>query len=177
MACCRQPPTLRRSSRPHWSALKKNGRSTCSAERCFCWLSSTSATAGISRCRWCGDTPSRGNKFRQVHRPATPLLPCSRQLRIFAAGWGQSIMLQLQSALGVVALLAIAWAVGENRRGVAWKNVGASLLVTLATAVLLLKIPQIKTVFAAVNGAVDAVAGATQAGTSFVFGYIGGGTL
>jgi len=83
----------------------------------------------------------------------------------------------LQSALGVLALLAIAWVISENRRAVAWKNTGVSLLVTLITAVLLLKIPQIKTAFATVNGAVDAVASATQAGTSFVFGYVGGGTL
>ena len=86
-------------------------------------------------------------------------------------------MQHLQSALGVLALLAIAWVISENRRAVAWKNTGVSLLVTLITAVLLLKIPQIKTAFATVNGAVDAVASATQAGTSFVFGYVGGGTL
>ncbi|HEX5507380.1 MAG TPA: nucleoside transporter C-terminal domain-containing protein [Pseudolabrys sp.] len=86
-------------------------------------------------------------------------------------------MLHLQSALGIVALLAIAWAISENRRAVAWKNVVSSLIVTLVTALLLLKIPQIKTAFAAVNGVVNAVAGATQAGTSFVFGYIGGGAL
>ncbi len=86
-------------------------------------------------------------------------------------------MPQLQSALGIVALLAIAWAISENRGAVAWKNVALSLVVTLATAVLLLKIPQIKTAFAAVNRAVEAVASATQAGTSFVFGYIGGGAL
>ncbi|MGC1467030.1 MAG: nucleoside transporter C-terminal domain-containing protein [Pseudolabrys sp.] len=86
-------------------------------------------------------------------------------------------MQHLQSALGVLTLLAIAWVISENRRAVAWKNTGVSLLVTLITAVLLLKIPQIKTAFATVNGAVDAVASATQAGTSFVFGYVGGGTL
>jgi CNT family concentrative nucleoside transporter len=86
-------------------------------------------------------------------------------------------MQHLQSALGVVALLAFAFLISENRHAVAWKAVGAALLVTLATAVLLLKIPQIKTGFASVNRAVDAIAGATQAGTSFVFGYIGGGTL
>src|SRR6185437_12427228 len=86
-------------------------------------------------------------------------------------------MPQLQSALGIVALLAFAWAISENRRHVAWKNVAAGLIVTLATAVLLLKIPQIKLAFATVNRAVEGVAAATTAGTSFVFGYLGGGTL
>ncbi|MGH6789169.1 MAG: NupC/NupG family nucleoside CNT transporter [Pseudolabrys sp.] len=86
-------------------------------------------------------------------------------------------MQQLQSALGIVALLAFAWAISENRRHVAWRNVAAGLIVTLATAVLLLKIPQIKLAFATVNRAVESVAAATTAGTSFVFGYLGGGTL
>jgi len=43
--------------------------------------------------------------------------------------------------------------------------------------VLLLKVPPIRTAFARVNDAVDAVASATRAGTSFVFGYLGGGPL
>ena len=37
--------------------------------------------------------------------------------------------------------------------------------------------PPIRTAFARVNDAVDAVASATRAGTSFVFGYLGGGPL
>ncbi len=45
----------------------------------------------------------------------------------------------------------------------------------MAIALLLLEVPQIKTAFALVSRAVDAIAAATQAGTSFVFGYVGGG--
>jgi len=30
-------------------------------------------------------------------------------------------MLQLQSAFGVLALLGVAWALGENRRAVSWR--------------------------------------------------------
>ena len=86
-------------------------------------------------------------------------------------------MQHLQSALGVVALLVFAWAIRERRGAVNWRSVGAALLVTLATAVLLLEIPQIKSAFALINRAVNAVAEATQAGTSFVFGYVGGGAL
>jgi CNT family concentrative nucleoside transporter len=84
-------------------------------------------------------------------------------------------MQHLQSALGVVALLAFAWAISENRRAVDWKSVGAALAVTLIAALLLLKVPQIASVFALVNRAVGAIAAATQAGTAFVFGYVGGG--
>jgi concentrative nucleoside transporter, CNT family len=84
-------------------------------------------------------------------------------------------MQHLQSALGIVALLLFAYLISENRRAVNWRSTGAGLLVTLVTAVLLLEVPQIKLAFAAVNGAVGAISAATTAGTSFVFGYLGGG--
>src|SRR4051794_38356922 len=84
---------------------------------------------------------------------------------------------QLQSAFGIVALLGFAYLISENRRAVNWKSVTAALVVTLVTAVLLLKIPQLKYGFALVARAVDAIGEASRAGTSFVFGYIGGGTL
>jgi CNT family concentrative nucleoside transporter len=86
-------------------------------------------------------------------------------------------MLQLQSALGILALLGFAWAISEDRRAVNSRSVAIALLVTVATAVLLLKIPQIKLAFAALKRAVDAVSAASLAGTTFVFGYIGGGPL
>jgi CNT family concentrative nucleoside transporter len=83
----------------------------------------------------------------------------------------------LQSTLGIVALLAICWIISENRRAVSWRRVGASLLLTLLLAALLLNIPALKFVFAVANDAVNAIAAATRAGTSFVFGYLGGGPL
>ena len=84
-------------------------------------------------------------------------------------------MQQLQSALGIVALLGFAFLISEERRAVNWKSAGAALVLTLVTAVLLLEIPQIKLAFAAVNRAVEAISDATTAGTGFVFGYLGGG--
>jgi len=86
-------------------------------------------------------------------------------------------MQNLQSAFGVFALLAVAWIVSEDRRGVAWRQVAVALLVTFATAVILLKVPLVTRAFAAINDAVDAIATASKAGTSFVFGYLGGGQL
>jgi CNT family concentrative nucleoside transporter len=86
-------------------------------------------------------------------------------------------MLALQSAFGLFALIAIGWAISENRRQVSWRRVGASLVLTLVLAALMLKIPALKIAFAVVNDAVNAIAAATRAGTSFVFGYLGGGPL
>jgi CNT family concentrative nucleoside transporter len=86
-------------------------------------------------------------------------------------------MQNLQSALGVFVLIAVAWIISEDRRAVAWKQAAIGLLVTFATAVILLKVPGVSRVFSAINDAVDAISAASRAGTSFVFGYLGGGQL
>jgi CNT family concentrative nucleoside transporter len=84
-------------------------------------------------------------------------------------------MPQLQSAFGIAVLLAIAWALGENRRAVDLRQAAVGLLVTMVTAVILFKLPQVAAMFSVINDAVGAVAAATRAGTAFVFGYVGGG--
>jgi concentrative nucleoside transporter, CNT family len=86
-------------------------------------------------------------------------------------------MQHLQSLLGVFALLAFAWIISEHRRAVAWRSAAAGLLLTFVTALILLKVPGVARVFAAINDAVNAIAAASRAGTSFVFGYLGGGQL
>jgi len=86
-------------------------------------------------------------------------------------------MQNLQSLCGMFALLATSWLISEDRRAVAWKQAATGLVVTFATAVLLLKVPAVTHAFSAVNDAVDAIAAATRAGTTFVFGYLGGGQL
>lgn len=80
----------------------------------------------------------------------------------------------VQSLFGVVALIAIAWVISENRQAVSWRKAAIGLAVTVALALLLLKVPQIKAAFALINEGVMAIAAATRAGTSFVFGYLGG---
>jgi CNT family concentrative nucleoside transporter len=86
-------------------------------------------------------------------------------------------MPQLQSAFGIVALLAIAWAFGENRGAVSLKQAAIGLVVTLVTALILIKLPFVAHAFGVINDAVGAIAAASRAGTSFVFGYVGGAPL
>jgi len=86
-------------------------------------------------------------------------------------------MLQLQSLFGILALLALAWAFGENRRAVSLRQAAIGLAVTLLTAVALIKLPFVAHAFGAINDAVGAISSASRAGTSFVFGYLGGGAL
>lgn len=84
-------------------------------------------------------------------------------------------MAHLQSALGILAIIGFAWAVSENRRAFPWRTVLAGLALQVALALLLLKIPLARNALFSLNGVVDALMGATKAGTSFVFGYLGGG--
>jgi CNT family concentrative nucleoside transporter len=86
-------------------------------------------------------------------------------------------MQHLQSTLGILAILALAWLISENRRAVNWRQAGIALGVTLVLALVMLKVPKVEVVFALINDAVNAIATATRAGTSFVFGYVGGGPL
>ncbi|UZE51470.1 nucleoside:proton symporter [Rhodopseudomonas sp. P2A-2r] len=86
-------------------------------------------------------------------------------------------MLQLQSAFGVLALLGIAWALGENRNKVSLKQAAIGLVATFVTAIVLLKIPIVAHAFGVINDAVSMISAASRAGTSFVFGYLGGGAL
>src|ERR1700729_1818970 len=79
-----------------------------------------------------------------------------------------SSMQSLQSALGVFAILAIAWLISENRRAVPWRPVLVGLAITFFLALLMLKVPQVKVAFAAISDAVEAIAAATRAGTAFV---------
>jgi concentrative nucleoside transporter, CNT family len=82
-----------------------------------------------------------------------------------------------QSIVGIIGLLALAFIASENRRAVSIRQAAIGLGLTVVLAALFLKIPQLKFAFAAIGDAVNAIAAASRAGTSFVFGYLGGGSL
>jgi CNT family concentrative nucleoside transporter len=81
----------------------------------------------------------------------------------------------LQSLLGIVVLLLIAWIGSEDRRSIRWRAIAAGLALQLALALLLLKLPFAKDAFLALNDVLSVIEKATQAGTALVFGYLGGG--
>ncbi|MEY4706882.1 MAG: putative nucleoside permease NupX [Pseudomonadota bacterium] len=80
-----------------------------------------------------------------------------------------------QSALGIGVIIAIAWALSEDRKAFNWRMVAGTLILQAAIALLLLKAPVARELLLALNGVVTAITTATNAGTSFVFGYMGGG--
>jgi len=81
----------------------------------------------------------------------------------------------IQSIAGIAGLVAIAWIASEKRRAIPWRAVWVGLALQLVLAVLLLKLPLAKEAFLALNEVLLALEKATQAGTSLVFGYLGGG--
>jgi len=80
-----------------------------------------------------------------------------------------------RALLGVVVFLAIGWLLSENRRDLPWRPVLVGLACQVALALLLTKIPAVTAAFAAATHAVDALQAASRAGSSFMFGYLGGG--
>jgi CNT family concentrative nucleoside transporter len=82
-----------------------------------------------------------------------------------------------QALAGIAGLLALAWIASEKRAAIPWRAVGAGLALQLALTLLLLKMPGAKAAFLWLNDALLGLEKATQAGTAFVFGYLGGGSL
>jgi CNT family concentrative nucleoside transporter len=85
------------------------------------------------------------------------------------------VLVHLQSALGIAAIILVAWLLSENRGAFPFRTVIAGLALQIALALLLLKVTVARDILLSLNGVVDALTAATRAGTSFVFGYTGGG--
>jgi CNT family concentrative nucleoside transporter len=83
----------------------------------------------------------------------------------------------VHALVGVAGLVSLAWLMSEERRAVPWRAVAAGLGLQIALAVVFLKIPVVKDLFLKLNDALLILEKATQAGTSLVFGYLGGGYL
>ncbi len=82
-----------------------------------------------------------------------------------------------QALLGLPVLTGLAWLLSEDRRALRLRVPLAGLGLQFAIALLLLRIPRIGGVFDRLNEGVLALQSATRSGTSFVFGYLGGGEL
>ena len=81
----------------------------------------------------------------------------------------------MQSAIGLAVFLGLAWAMSEHRRKVSLRLVGLGLALQLALGILLLKVPGSGEIFLGFNRVILALEASVQAGTAFVFGYLGGG--
>jgi concentrative nucleoside transporter, CNT family len=83
----------------------------------------------------------------------------------------------IQGPAGIAALLLLAWLLSEDRARLPLRLVVSGVLLQLLLAVLFLKLPATAALLPHLNGAVLALQQATDAGTGFVFGYLGGAPL
>jgi CNT family concentrative nucleoside transporter len=84
--------------------------------------------------------------------------------------------MRFQGLLGIIVFISLAWAISEKRKIVRFATIIMGIAVQFSIAAILLYVPVFKKVFLLLNNIVLSLEAATRAGTSFVFGYIGGGT-
>jgi len=82
-----------------------------------------------------------------------------------------------QALLGLVVFPLLAWVLGTRRTAVQPRRLVIGVVVQLALAVVLLRLPGVDTVLLALNQVVVVLEQATAAGAQFMFGYLSGGDL
>ena len=87
-------------------------------------------------------------------------------------------MQQFQGLIGLAAILLLAWAFSEDRANrPGWRWLGGALLLQLAIAVVVVRVPPIWAAVGVANQGVAAIEKATLVGSSYMFGYLGGAPL
>ena len=84
-------------------------------------------------------------------------------------------LLNLQSLFGLVVIIALCWAVSENRKVFPWRLAIGAVAVQAALVLATFAIPGSQVVLDGINNAVKGLELATEEGTKFVFGYLAGG--
>ncbi len=84
-------------------------------------------------------------------------------------------LLNLQSLLGLAAVIAVCWLMSENRRAFPWRLAVGAVAVQAALVLLVFGIPGAEIGLKAVTDSVEALSAATRIGAQFIFGYLAGG--
>ncbi len=83
----------------------------------------------------------------------------------------------LQALLGIGVFILICGILSENRKAISFKQITLGLCLQVALAACILHLPFVRTGFYYIAQGVMAIKEATLKGTSFVFGFLGGGAL
>lgn len=84
----------------------------------------------------------------------------------------------LQGLIGIAALIFLAWALSEDRKArPGWRWIGGALLLQVAIALVVTRVPFVWTLVGYANRAVSAIEAATLVGSSYMFGYTGGAPI
>ena len=81
----------------------------------------------------------------------------------------------IRGLIGIVAFIGLGWLLSENKRAFPVKPVLVGLACQIGLAILLTRVPAITAAFAAATHGMDALQAASRSGSSFMFGYLGGG--
>ncbi|MFT4677555.1 MAG: CNT family concentrative nucleoside transporter [Candidatus Azotimanducaceae bacterium] len=80
----------------------------------------------------------------------------------------------LHPLFGLCGLILLAFILSEQRSRPSWKLIALGLGLQFVIALIMFKIPAVQDVLASLNQGVVALANASDAGSQFVFGYLGG---
>ena len=86
-------------------------------------------------------------------------------------------MPSIQSLCGLLVILAACVIASDNRKAINPRLIVSGLALQLLLALCLLKVPAMQHIFSLVNVVVYELQQATEAGTSFIFGFLGGAPL
>ena len=85
---------------------------------------------------------------------------------------------QGQGLIGIALILAICWGISENRKALpSGKWILGALAMQIGMALAFVRVPLVWRAVGVINQGVDAIEKATLAGSSYMFGYLGGGAL
>lgn len=88
------------------------------------------------------------------------------------------LLQQLQGLIGISAILLMAWGLSEDRKASpGWRWVGGALLLQILIALVIVRVPFVWDVIMLANYLVIAIEKATLVGSSYMFGYTGGGEM
>lgn len=79
-----------------------------------------------------------------------------------------------QAIVGLFVLVGIAWALSEQRGKLDWRLIVVGLTCQLLIALVMLKFPPAQSAMRVLNDGVTAISSATEVGTTFVLGFLGG---
>lgn len=83
-------------------------------------------------------------------------------------------MTVIQAILGLFVLTGIAWVLSEQRRKLDWQLIVLGLSSQLLIALVMLKFPPARIAMGLLNDGVAAISSATEVGTTFLLGFLGG---
>ena len=85
---------------------------------------------------------------------------------------------QFRGLAGIALLVLIAWALSENRsERPSWRWIAGALMLQAVLALLIVRVPFVWSAVTLANEVVAAIERATLDGSSYMFGYLGGGPL